>query len=48
LDVTSTTAVNTAMEEVVNRFGAIDVLVNKTAVFEPYVNIADSDQNIWW
>jgi NAD(P)-dependent dehydrogenase (short-subunit alcohol dehydrogenase family) len=36
------------MEEVVKRFDAIDVLVNNMAVFEPYVKIADSDQDIWW
>jgi hypothetical protein len=36
------------MEEVVKLFEAIDVLVNNMAVFEPYIKIADSDQNIWW
>jgi hypothetical protein len=42
------TVVSAAMEEVVKRFEAIDVLVNNMAVFEPYVKIADSDQDIWW
>jgi len=45
--VTSAAVVNAAMEEVVKRFETIDVLVNNTAVFEPYVKIADSDQIIW-
>lgn len=30
------------------QFGPIDVLVNNAAVYEPSVNIIDSDPDVWW